>query len=56
VYGGRLFAAASGLADAGVSFPHGEGVLPKRERVEGKHLGEAVSKQVSEVKAKLGVA
>ena len=56
VYGGRLFAAASGLVDAGVALPHGEGVLPKKERIEGRHLGEAVAKQFAEVKAKVEAA
>ena len=53
VYGGRLFAAASGLLDAGVALPHGEGVLPKGDRIQGKHLGEAVTKQFAEVNAKV---
>ena len=56
VYGGRLFAAASGLADGGVSFPHGDGVLPKKDRIEGKHLGEGIAKQFAEVKAKVEAA
>src|SRR2546426_171823 len=36
--GGRLFAAARGLVDAGLQLPHGEGVFPKDDRVQGKHL------------------
>jgi large subunit ribosomal protein L18 len=55
-YGGRLFAATSGLVDAGVDVPHGEGVLPKKDRLEGKHLGDAVAKQFADVKAKLEAA
>ena len=55
-YGGRLFAAASGLVDAGVALPHGEGVLPNRERIEGKHLRGDVAQQFTAVKAKVEAA
>jgi large subunit ribosomal protein L18 len=40
--GSIIFAALKGLLDAGVSIPHNEEVLPKEERISGKHLkGEA---------------
>ena len=54
--GGRLFAAANGLCDAGLDVPHGEGVLPQRDRIEGKHLGETVVRQFADVKAKVVAA
>ena len=55
-YGGRLFAAANGLVDAGVVLPHGEGVLPTKERIEGKHLGGDIAQQFVAVKAKVEAA
>jgi len=51
--GGRLFAAAKGLVDAGVAVPHGEDVMPSDERVRGAHLGDARAKEIAAVKAKL---
>lgn len=54
--GGRLFAAARGLIDAGVAIPHGDGVLPTDERIQGIHLGEAVAKQIADVKTRLEAA
>ncbi|MBI4416524.1 MAG: 50S ribosomal protein L18 [Euryarchaeota archaeon] len=54
--GGRLFAAASGLAAAGIELPHGEDVFPPEDRVQGKHLGEAIAKQFADVKAKVEAA
>ena len=36
--GSRMFAAAKGALDAGLSIPHEDKVLPKQERVEGKHV------------------
>lgn len=54
--GGRLFAAAKGLIDAGLAVPHGEGVSPSPERIRGAHLSEAVARQFADVKAKVEVA
>lgn len=50
---GRLFAAARGLIDAGLAIPAGEGVLPPDDRIRGAHLGEAVTAQFADVKAKM---
>jgi large subunit ribosomal protein L18 len=36
--GSRIFAAAKGALDAGLSIPHDAKVLPKQERVQGKHV------------------
>lgn len=52
-HGGRLFAAASGISDAGIVLPHGEVARPKKERLEGKHLSGDVGKQFADVKAKV---
>jgi len=51
--GGRLFAAAKGLVDAGLEVPHGEAVFPAEDRIAGKHLGEARAKAIAEVRAKV---
>jgi len=51
--GGRLFAAARGLADAGLDVPHGEDVFPTDERVRGAHLGDVRAKAIAEVRAKM---
>ncbi len=51
--GGRVFAALQGLIDAGLEVPHGEEVLPAKERIRGEHIGDAVVKSFDAVKAKL---
>ncbi|HEV8595723.1 MAG TPA: 50S ribosomal protein L18 [Thermoplasmata archaeon] len=52
--GGRLFAAAKGLVDAGIEMPHGDGVFPAEPRIRGEHLGEAKAKEIADVRAKVG--
>ena len=37
--GSRLFAAAKGAIDAGLTIPHDEAILPKKERIQGQHVG-----------------
>ena len=39
IAGSRLFAAAKGAIDAGLAIPHGEAILPKKERIQGQHIG-----------------
>ena len=56
VKGGRLFAAAKGLVDAGVELPHGEDVFPSDARLRGEHLGEERAKEIASVRAKLEAA
>lgn len=51
--GGRLFAAAKGLVDAGVEVPHGEGVFPADPRIRGEHLGGGKSKEIADVRGKV---
>jgi large subunit ribosomal protein L18 len=36
--GTRLFACLKGALDAGMSIPHSEDVIPKKERISGKHI------------------
>ncbi|MBS3132302.1 50S ribosomal protein L18 [Candidatus Woesearchaeota archaeon] len=38
VKGSRLYAALSGVVDAGVNVPHDKSVLPAKERVQGEHI------------------
>lgn len=38
--GSRMFAAAKGALDAGLTIPHDESVLPKADRIKGKHVGD----------------
>jgi large subunit ribosomal protein L18 len=38
--GSRLFAAAKGAIDAGLAIPHDEAALPKKERIQGQHVGD----------------
>lgn len=38
--GNRLFAAAKGAIDAGVTVPVSEDILPSQERLQGKHIAE----------------
>lgn len=36
--GGVVYSALKGVVDGGVEVPHSEDVLPKQERIEGKHI------------------
>jgi large subunit ribosomal protein L18 len=44
--GSRIFAAAKGALDAGLSIPHDKSAMPIQERIEGKHVV-SYSKQLS---------
>lgn len=44
--GGRVFAAAQGLKDAGVNVPVGEKMLPKEGRMKGEHIKEMTDRDV----------
>ena len=50
---GKLFAVVAGAVDAGLKIPHGEGVLPAKERLNGSHITKEadISKIVDDVKA-----
>lgn len=52
VRGGRVFAALKGVLDAGVQVPHGEGLYPAEERLNGSFLGQ--EKNFDAVRAKIG--
>lgn len=51
--GGVLFAAVAGMIDAGLEIPHGEGVLPVEERLNGKHINDKMEADVKGLKKKL---
>ncbi|HKN06748.1 MAG TPA: 50S ribosomal protein L18 [Thermoplasmata archaeon] len=51
--GGRLSAALKGLLDAGVAVPHGEGVFPTPERLNGAHLTKPLPQPLEAYKLKL---
>lgn len=36
--GNKTFAALKGLLDAGVEIPHGEGIFPSEDRIQGTHI------------------
>jgi cell division septation protein DedD len=39
------------MADAGLEVPHGDGVLPSEERLNGKHISDKIAGDVSAVKS-----
>ncbi len=51
--GSGVFAALKGLVDAGLEIPHGKDVLPSKERLMGKHIGDDVEKMVQNVKTRM---
>lgn len=50
--GNRSFAALKGMLDAGLNIPHGEGVIPSEERIQGTHMdaGKDFEKAMSSIK------
>ena len=53
VKGSKVFAALKGIVDAGVVVPHGEGLYPTEDRLNGAFLDE--KKNFDAVRAKIGV-
>jgi large subunit ribosomal protein L18 len=51
--GGRLSAALKGLLDSGVEVPHGEGVFPSVDRLNGSHLAKPLPQPLEAYKLKL---
>ena len=49
--GAVLFAAVAGMVAAGLEVPHGEGVLPTEERLNGEHINDSVKGAVDSVKS-----
>ena len=51
--GAKVFAALQGVLDAGIEVPHSEETLPSEDRIMGKHLGDAIAKDVAAIKEKI---
>ena len=55
--GSKVYAALKGAIDSGLKVPYDESVIPKQERIEGKHISDYkktdVKKQFEEVLAKI---
>lgn len=49
----RVYACLKGVIEGGLNVPHDPKVLPKQDRIEGKHISEDVSKQFNEMKKKI---
>lgn len=52
--GSRLYAALKGVVDSGINVPHSKDILPSEERINGKHISEEITKQIEDVKKKIG--
>ena len=51
--GSRLYAALKGVLDSGINIPHSEEILPKEDRIKGKHISEDIEKQFEDIKNKI---
>ena len=48
--GNRIFSALRGMVDAGLDVPHGEGILPSDDRINGAHIDESLAAAVETAK------
>ena len=51
--GSRLFSALKGVVDSGLTIPHDPKIFPSEERLTGKHISDALVKDVEEIKSKI---
>jgi len=51
--GSRIYAALKGVLDSGIKVPHSEDILPKEDRIRGKHISEDIEKQFEDIKNKI---
>ena len=51
--GANIFCALNGLLDAGIDIPHGENMLPTKERTTELHIHADTPKKVDEIKGKI---
>jgi large subunit ribosomal protein L18 len=51
--GSKVFASLKGVLDAGISCPHDKEMLPKEDRIDGKHLNKDIKPVVGEIKTKM---
>jgi large subunit ribosomal protein L18 len=54
--GAVVFAALKGILDAGVQIPHSDDMLPKEDRITGKHMREGTAAMFASAKSKIGGA
>ena len=54
--GAVIFAALKGAVDAGIEVPHGEEMLPSKDRISGKHMKEGIAAMFEATKGKIGGA
>jgi len=52
-HGGVLFATVAGMVDAGLEVPHSDEVLPDEDRLNGKHIDDAIEAAISSLKEKM---
>jgi large subunit ribosomal protein L18 len=54
--GAVVFAALKGVLDAGIEVPHSDEMLPKEDRISGKHMREGTKEMFEAAKGKIGGA
>ncbi len=54
--GATIFAALKGMLDAGIEIPHSEGMVPAKDRIEGKHMREGTASAFEATRNKIGGA
>ncbi len=54
--GSRIYACVKGAIDGGMDIPVNEDILPKEDRIKGKHIKEDMEKLFEKVKSKIGGA
>jgi large subunit ribosomal protein L18 len=53
IKGSRIFASLQGMVDAGITVPHGEGILPDKDRLKGTHVSENKIKEFEKIKNRI---
>ena len=51
--GNKIFACLKGAVDSGLHVPHSNTIFPSKERLEGKHINDHISKEIELIKTKL---
>jgi large subunit ribosomal protein L18 len=51
--GNKLFATLKGVVDAGIECPYDKAMVPKQDRILGKHLDENIAEAVDDIKNKI---
>ncbi len=53
IKGSKIFASLCGILDAGVNVPHGEEILPNKDRLQGKHISDTTTLEFEKLKNKI---